>query len=81
MDFPVKKPASSLKRSLSLIEEKEQALILGIKEFFYQTGFSKACLGLSGGIDSALTAYLAFKALGREKLKLYFLPLYLYTEN
>ena len=74
LEFPFKKKASSLRKSLSVMEQKEQALILGIKEFFYQTGFSKACLGLSGGIDSALVAYLAIKALGKQKLKAYFLP-------
>ena len=49
-------------------------MILGIKEFFLQTGFEKACLGLSGGIDSALVAYLATQALGSKNLQTYFLP-------
>ena len=55
-------------------EHKKQALILGIKSFFSQTGFSKAHLGLSGGIDSALVAYLATQALGKQNVKAYFLP-------
>lgn len=62
------------KKTLGLQEERKRALILGIKEFFFQTGFSKACLGLSGGIDSALTAYLAVEALGVDKVQAYFLP-------
>ncbi|MCZ0932757.1 MAG: NAD+ synthase [Oligoflexia bacterium] len=74
LDFPLKKKSPLAKKSLNVIEQKEQALILGVKEFFYQTGFSKACLGLSGGIDSALVAYLAIKALGKQNLKAYFLP-------
>lgn len=73
LEFPPKKKAG-LRKSLSLIEQKERALILGIKEFFYQTGFKKACLGLSGGIDSALVSYLAIKALGGENITAYFLP-------
>ena len=73
LELPFKKE-SPVRKSLKTIEQKERALILGIKEFFYQTGFSKACLGLSGGIDSALVAYLALKALGRENLKVCFLP-------
>ena len=79
LDFPLKKKAST-RKSLNTMEQKEQALILGIKEFFYQTGFSKACLGLSGGIDSALVAYLAVKALGKKKVTAHFLPS-LYTRK
>ncbi|MEH6306106.1 NAD+ synthase [Olivibacter sp. CPCC 100613] len=41
-----------------------QALILGIKDFFAKSGFKKAVLGLSGGIDSAVVAALACEALG-----------------
>ena len=59
---------------LSLQAQKEQALILGIKDFFAQAGFSKAHLGLSGGMDSALVAYLAQKALGKDHVTAYFLP-------
>ncbi len=40
------------------------ALVLGIRDYFQKCGFSKALLGLSGGIDSALTAVLACDALG-----------------
>ena len=69
-----KKSPSPLGKNLTEIEQKEQALVLGIKEFFFQTHFSKACLGLSGGMDSALVAYLAVQALGRENVKAYFLP-------
>ena len=78
LSLPFKKQKT--KKALSLQAQKEKALILGIKEFFYQTGFSKACLGLSGGMDSALTAYLAAQALGPQNIKAYFLPS-LYTQN
>lgn len=44
------------------------ALILGIRDFFRKNGFSKAVLGLSGGIDSALVAALAAEALGKENV-------------
>jgi NAD+ synthase (glutamine-hydrolysing) len=40
------------------------ALVLGIKDYFGKTGLSDAVLGLSGGIDSAITAVLAVQALG-----------------
>ncbi|MBK9630321.1 MAG: NAD+ synthase [Saprospiraceae bacterium] len=45
-----------------------RALVMGIKEYFSKLGFSKAILGLSGGIDSALTAVLAADALGSENV-------------
>lgn len=41
-----------------------QALVLGIRDFFQKSGFKKAILGLSGGIDSAVVAALACEALG-----------------
>jgi len=41
-----------------------QALVTGIASYFKRTGFNKAILGLSGGIDSAVVAALAVKALG-----------------
>lgn len=41
-----------------------QALVLGIRDFFHKSGFKKAILGLSGGIDSAVVAALACEALG-----------------
>ena len=44
------------------------ALVLGIRDYARKTGFRKALLGLSGGIDSALTAALAADALGRENV-------------
>ena len=46
----------------------EEALVLGIRDFMKQYGFSRAHLGLSGGIDSALVAYLAVRAVGAENI-------------
>ncbi len=56
---------SQPKEKYSLIH---QALILGIKDYFRKLGFKSATLGLSGGIDSALTATLAVAALGKENV-------------
>lgn len=50
------------------IEKINDALVLGIKDYFRKMGFTKATLGLSGGIDSAVTAALAVKALGEENV-------------
>lgn len=49
-------------------EELYSALVLGIKDYFKKSGFKKACLGLSGGIDSAVAACLAVEALGAENV-------------
>lgn len=43
-------------------------IVLSIKEYCTKNGFNKAVLGLSGGVDSAVTAVLAVKALGRENV-------------
>ena len=45
-----------------------QALCFGIRDYFDKHGFSKAVLGLSGGIDSAIVAALAAEALGAENV-------------
>jgi len=50
------------------------ALILGIRDYFGKLGFSKAILGLSGGIDSAVTLALAAEALGSGNVKAVLLP-------
>lgn len=44
------------------------ALVLGTRDYVHKCGFSKAIIGLSGGIDSALTAAIAVDALGAENL-------------
>jgi len=50
------------------------ALIMGTRDYMKKCGFSKAVIGLSGGIDSALTAYIAAEALGRENVLTVFMP-------
>src|ERR1700752_5065004 len=49
-------------------EEPRRALVLGIRDYVRKCGFKSAVLGLSGGIDSALTAVLAVDALGAENV-------------
>jgi NAD+ synthase len=53
---------------------KEEELVGKIKKAFADKGFSKAVLGLSGGIDSAVTASLLVKALGKENVKAFIMP-------
>ncbi len=50
------------------IETVYKALVLGIRDYLRKCGFSKALLGLSGGIDSAVTACLAAAAIGSENV-------------
>jgi len=60
--------------SEEVIEDKVEeeylfkALALGLRDYFHKCGFRSACLGLSGGIDSALTATIAAEALGAENV-------------
>jgi len=56
------------------IDEIYHALILGIKDYFKKMGFSKAILGASGGIDSAVTQVLATHALDKENVSVLLLP-------
>ena len=56
------------------IEQIHKALILGIKDYFIKSGFSKAVLGLSGGIDSAIVCALAAEALGAENVMAVLMP-------
>lgn len=51
-----------------------KALVAGTRDYAIKCGFSKAVLGLSGGIDSALTASIASLALGRENVLAVFMP-------
>ncbi|MBK8954414.1 MAG: NAD+ synthase [Saprospiraceae bacterium] len=51
-----------------------EALVMGVRDYFHKMGFHKAILGLSGGIDSALTAVIAADALGKEHVKVLLMP-------
>jgi NAD+ synthetase len=51
-----------------------RALVLGTRDYLHKCGFKSAVLGLSGGIDSALTAAIAAEALGRENVRGVALP-------
>jgi NAD+ synthase (glutamine-hydrolysing) len=56
------------------IRQIHDALILGIRDYFGKMGFSKAILGSSGGIDSAVTLALACEALGKENVRAVLMP-------
>ena len=56
------------------IRQIHQALILGIRDYFIKMGFSKAILGSSGGIDSAVVLALACEALDAENVHAVLMP-------
>lgn len=56
------------------ISQIHDALILGISDYFKKSGFKKAILGLSGGIDSAVVCALACRALGAENVMAVLMP-------
>jgi NAD+ synthase (glutamine-hydrolysing) len=51
-----------------------QALVLGVRDYVHKNGFNGAILGLSGGIDSALTLAVAVDALGKDQVEVVMLP-------
>lgn len=56
------------------IAQVYDALIMGIRDYFSKMGFSKAILGSSGGIDSAVTLAIACDALGKENVRAILMP-------
>ncbi len=70
----LKKTEKHLQPNSSEIERIHDALVMGVKNYFQKLGFKKAILGLSGGIDSAVTAVIAAKALGAENVYNVLLP-------
>ncbi|MBR8536208.1 NAD+ synthase [Carboxylicivirga sediminis] len=73
MDALSDKPAISPKvtKPIQLIYD---ALVAGVRDYFAKMGFKSATLGLSGGIDSAVTVAIAAEALGKENVHVLLLP-------
>ena len=61
-------------QDIEYTEEIYRALKLGLKDYIRKNGFKKVLIGLSGGIDSALTALIAVDALGKENVLGLYLP-------
>lgn len=68
------KVKSNEKRNYSELEDIYNALVVGTKDYVEKNGFSGIILGSSGGIDSALTAVIAFDALGPSKVNTVMMP-------
>ena len=67
-------PTTMRETRQSDIEQIHDGLILGIRDYFYKSGFKSAILGLSGGIDSAVVCALAAAALGPQNVMAVLLP-------
>jgi len=65
-------PITKVEKSME--EEVLAALTYGLKEYATKTGFTKALVGLSGGIDSALVTYIAVQAFGKENVHVVMMP-------
>ena len=63
------------------IRQIHQALILGIRDYFQKMGFTKAILGSSGGIDSAVVLALACEALGKDNVRAVLMPSHYSTSH
>ena len=59
---------------LGLLESMYQAMVLGLRDYVNKTGFPSVVIGLSGGVDSALTAAVAADALGPERVHTIMMP-------
>ena len=57
------------------------AAVLGLRDYFFKNGYSKACVGLSGGIDSAVVTCIAVEALGKENVKALLMPSQFSTDH
>jgi NAD+ synthetase len=66
VDLPDGQPLARLVELPSDVEALRRALVLGLRDYMAKIGFKEAVLGLSGGVDSSLVAYLAAEAVGPE---------------
>jgi NAD+ synthase (glutamine-hydrolysing) len=74
---PIAKPAEQLQQSADtydIVAEVYSALVMGTRDYIRKNGFDKVYIGLSGGIDSALTAVIAADAVGPENVRTVFMP-------
>ncbi len=76
--LPARKPQSvvvpGLEPPLGRLDEAYRALVLGVQDYVRKNGFKRVVIGLSGGVDSAITAVIAVDALGAENVLGVFMP-------
>ena len=71
LKFNFKEPSAAI---MNREESIYNALVLGVRDYVRKNGFNGAVIGLSGGIDSALTLAVAVDALGRENVEALMMP-------
>jgi NAD+ synthase (glutamine-hydrolysing) len=73
-DGPVHFKPAEVSPALSLEEQVYRTLVLGVRDYLGKNGFPSAVLGMSGGIDSALTLAIAVDALGADRVRAVMMP-------
>jgi NAD+ synthase (glutamine-hydrolysing) len=71
---PARLKPAEISPELSLEEQVYRTLVLGVRDYLGKNGFPSAVLGLSGGIDSALTLAIAVDALGADRVRAVMMP-------
>jgi NAD+ synthase (glutamine-hydrolysing) len=78
LDYKIKNKNNQISQKIALdkkeIEDTYKALVVGLRDYINKNGFKKVVIGLSGGIDSSLTACIAVDALGKENVKGVLMP-------
>ena len=75
LDIPLQKPGKVIDARLPVKQQRiYNALVLGVKDYVHKNGFPGVMLGLSGGIDSALTLAIAVDALGAQNVEAIMMP-------
>jgi NAD+ synthase (glutamine-hydrolysing) len=78
LDYKIKNKNNQISQKIALdnkeIEDIYKALVVGLRDYINKNGFKKVVIGLSGGIDSSLTACIAVDALGKENVKGVLMP-------
>lgn len=62
------------KEELPVVAQVYKALVLGVRDYIQKNGFPSVLIGLSGGVDSALTLAVAVDALGADKVRAVMMP-------
>lgn len=73
-DTEAENPAIEIPESLNRTTLVYRAAVMGLKDYYLKNGYTKACVGLSGGIDSAVVACMAVEALGKENVHALLMP-------
>ncbi|MBQ8652191.1 MAG: NAD+ synthase [Alistipes sp.] len=73
-DTEVEHAVIELPASMNRTSLVYRAACMGLKDYYHKNGYTKACVGLSGGIDSAVVACMAVEALGKENVHALLMP-------